>query len=173
MRRRDMILLAASGWLLMSSLTGCESLQRKLTRKSKQPQARPNPIIQFQDYSRAMTPLDRYRKHYMIFDYWNSDLLESLQRPPLNPKRYRRASSDALGELQALQGLLTEELAERLAPLIEERTKLDSRLQRGGVSDSQVLLLQRDLEAQTRRFQREFFWRKMEDHLKPQAPAAP
>ena len=171
MRRRNMILLAASGWLLMSSLTGCESLQKKLTRKPKQPQARPNPIIQFQDYSRAMTPLDRYRKHYMIFDYWNSDLLESLQRRPINPKRYRLASEESLGELQALHGLLTEELAGRLAPLIEERTELNSRLERGGVSDSQVPFLERDLEDQTRRFQREFFWRKVEDHLKPQESA--
>ena len=171
MRRRGMILLAASSWLLLSGLTGCESLQRKLTRKPKQPQARPNPIIQFQDYSRAMTPLDRYRKHYLIFDYWNSELLDAIQSRPLNPKRYRRASLDALGELQALQGLLTEELAGRLAPLIEERTELDSWLQRGGVSDSQAPPLQRDLEAQTRQFQREFFWRKVEDHLKPQESA--
>ena len=165
--QRRVVILAAGGWLLLSGLTGCESLQKKLTRKPKQPQARPNPIIQFQDYSRAMTPLDRYRKHYMIFDYWNSDLLESLQRRPLNPKRYRLASKESLGELQALQGLLTEELAGRLAPLIEERTELDRRLQRVDASDSQVPFLQRDLEAQTRQFQREFFWRKVEDHLKP------
>ena len=165
--QRRVVILAAGGWLLLSGLTGCESLQKKLTRKPKQPQARPNPVIQFQDYSRAMTPLDRYRKHYMIFDYWNSELLDAIQSHPLNPKRYRRASSDALGELQALQGLLTEELAGRLAPLIEERTELDRRLQRVDASDSQVPFLQRDLEAQTRRFQREFFWRKVEDHLKP------
>jgi len=168
MRRHPLILLAA-GWLLMGpGLAGCEALQKKLTRKPKHPKAAPTPVIQFQDYSRAMTPLDRYRKHYLIFDYWNSKLLDALQSRPLNPKRYRRASSDALGELQTLHGLLTEELATRLAPLIEDRTELDARLQRGGVSDSQVPPLQRDLEAQTRRFQREFFWRKVQDQLKPQ-----
>ena len=177
MRRHGPVILAAVGWLLMSGLTGCESLQKKLTRKPKQPKAAPTPVIQFQDYSRAMTPLDRYRKHYLIFDYWNGELFDALQSRPLNPKRYRRASSDALGELQALQGLLTEELAERLAPLIEDRTTLDTRLRQGGISDSQVPIIQRDLEAQTRRFQREFFWRKVQDHLQPQeqrrAPAVP
>ncbi|MBI2104527.1 MAG: hypothetical protein HYT90_02945 [Candidatus Omnitrophica bacterium] len=175
MARRDLIILAGVGWLLVSGLSGCESLQKKLTRKPKGPQAAPTPLIQFQDYSRAMTPLDRYRKHYLIFDYWNSELLDALQSRPLNSKRYRHASSEALGELQALQGLLAEGMAERLTPFLESRAKLDARLQRGSISDSQVPFIQRELELQTIRFQRDFFWRKAEDHLKPQeqAPAAP
>ena len=169
MRRGDLVIIAGVGWLLAGSgLAGCEALQKKLTRKPKRPREAPTPIIQFQDYSRAMTPLDRYRKHYAIFDYWNSELIDALQSRPMNPKRYRLASSEALGELQTLQGLLAEELAERLRPLLERRTELDARLRSVGVSDSQAPLLQRDLEMETIRFQRDFFWRKTEDHLKPQ-----
>ena len=156
------------GCALLLAGTGCESLQRKLTRRSKQPKPLPSPIINFQDYTRTMTPLDRYRKHYMMFDYWNDDLIESLQSSPQNPKRYKLASKEALEELGTLKGLLTEELAPRLDPLIEARARLDRQLQSGTFSLGEASSITRLLEAQTRQLQREFFWRDVQDHLKPQ-----
>ena len=152
--------------LLSAALVGCESLQRKFTRKSK-PGPPPTPIISFQDYSQAMTPLDRYRKHYLMFDYWNSDLLASLQRPPLNPKRYRLASSESLNELQELKKLLTDDIAARLSPLIEERTVLHQEIQGSSWnSPAQAMVPLRKLESQSRAFHRDFSWRDVEDHIK-------
>src|SRR3989338_3549725 len=110
---------AVSVWIvacclsLVAALTGCESLQRKLTRKKK-PQPPPAPVTVFQDYSAAMTPLDRYQKHYAIFDYWNAGLLAALEARPLNPKRVTLASTAALGELETMRTLLTESAAARL-----------------------------------------------------------
>jgi hypothetical protein len=157
--------LIAGCWLLMAA-AGCEALQRKFTRKPKHPAPRPNPIIQFHDYTQAMTPLDRYQKHYMLFDYWNSQLLAALESSPLNPKRYTRASTEALGELEQLKGLATEEAAARFDPLLEERAKLDHELQRGTFSDIQARTILSALERQTRQIHRELFWRDMQDHLK-------
>ena len=162
-------LVACSLWLA-AGLTGCESLQRKFTRKPKHATAAPSPIISFQDYSRAMTPLDRYRKHYMMFDYWNEGLIEALQSNPINPKRFKRSSSEALEELKTMSNLVVDDVAARLAPLIEERAKIDRDLQRAGFNTSQANVLGRTLEAQTRQIHREFFWRDVEDHLKPQGP---
>ena len=160
--------LVAGCWLLVAALTGCESLQRKFTRKPQQPRAAPSPITIFQDYSSARTPADRYRKHYLIFDYWQDELLEALQSPPVNPKRYKRASGESLVELRALQGLLTDEAASRMAPLLDERAKVDGQLQRGLLQPAQIPGLIQDLERQERQVNRDFFWRDVEDALKPQ-----
>lgn len=171
--------LSATSWLVKGLLVagllaagGCESLQRKLVRKPKGPKAKLTPIIAFQDYSRAMTPLDRYRKHYLMFDYWNNDLLESLKEQHPNGKRLKRASADALEELRTLQQLLVEEKAAELTPLIEERAQLDQQLQSPGLNLSVANTLARQLETQSRLIHRSFFWRDAQDHLKP-APEPP
>ena len=152
--------------LSLVAVVGCESLQRKFTRKPSQSHPL-SPIIQFEDYTRSMTPLDRYRKHLMLFDYWNNDLTESLQGSSCNAKRLRRASSESLLELQTLQGLLTDEAATRLTQLLEERAAINQQIQQGTVEPFQANVVVRTLEAQTRQMHRDFYWRKVEDRLKP------
>ena len=143
-------------------------MQRKFTRKPKFSTERKTPIINFQDYSGAMTPLDRYRKHALMFDYWNDQLLEELGTPSSSPKRLKHASGEALTELKTLCQLLADEPAARLSPLVEERATLDAQIQSGGVAAIQVGVLRRQLESQTRQIERDFSsWRKMEDQLKP------
>lgn len=157
-------LVACSVWLV-AGLMGCESLQRKLTRKPKHPSPAPSPIISFEDYTRTMTPLDRYRKHYLMFDYWNSELIEALRSNPINPKRLTRTSSESLAELETMRTLVTDELAERFVPLIQQRTKIHRELQRSGFSASSSMIIGRELEAHTRQVHRELFWRDVEDQL--------
>ena len=160
-------LVACSLWLA-AGLTGCESLQRKFTRKPKHPAAAPTPIISFQDYTRTMTPVDRYRKHYMMFDYWNSELVESLQDSSPNPKRFKRASGEALDELKTLRSLVTDDVAPQFDPLIEQRTKVNDQLQSANFSESLANAVAHAMEGQGRQIHRELFWRDVEDHLKPQ-----
>ena len=154
---------------LLTMLSGCESLQRKFTRKSKRPQPSTTPIINFEDYTRTMTPLDRYRKHYLMFDYWNSDLLDAFSSSTPNSKRYRRSSTEALGELETLHMLLADDLAAGFTPLIEERRRIDDQLQHDS-SVPQASAICRQLEAQTRQIHRQFFWRDVQDHLKEKEP---
>ncbi|MBI2093210.1 MAG: hypothetical protein HYT88_00590 [Candidatus Omnitrophica bacterium] len=160
--------------------TGCESLQRKFTRKPKHPLPRPTPVIQFEDYTGAMTPLNRYRKHYLQFQYWNGELLQALGSSPFSLKRLRRASSEALTELTTLQDLLHEEQAQLLTPLIEERLAANRQIQSVAFGTAQAQTVSHLIETQSRQIYREFFWREMEDKLRqPEtteesaAPAAP
>ncbi|MBI3319296.1 MAG: hypothetical protein HYZ89_01740 [Candidatus Omnitrophica bacterium] len=112
-----------------------------------------------------MTPLDRYRKHYVLFDYWNEQLLDEL-KPTANPKRLRQASAESLKELQVLHELLQDDAASGVVRLLDERGRLDQQLQTGSYTPSQLDLFRRQLEPQTRQIRRELFWRKVEDHLK-------
>jgi hypothetical protein len=155
-------LLAAAG---VATLGGCEALQRKLTRKPKHPPPRPSPIIQFQDYSRAMTPLERYRKHALLFDYWNDELMAALRTASVNTKRIRHTSTEALAELRMLQRLLSPEWARRLEPLVAARVRMDAQLQQGTFAPSQVNTMWRTLERQARQIHREFHWRTVEDRM--------
>ena len=124
-------------------------------------------MTQFQDYSRTFTPLDRYRKHCIMFDYWQHELVAALQRQPFNPKLLRRASADSLTELETLKSLVDETTAGRIAPLVEERAQLNRQLQSGVPSEPQARLLAAQLDGQERRLHRDFFWRDVEDRLKP------
>jgi len=157
---------------LLAGVTGCESMQRKFTRKPKHPVKPLDPIIKFEDYTRAMTPLDKYRKHFMMFNYWNGELIDALQQKSPNPKRFRRASTDSLAELQTLNSLVSGGVAERYAAAIEERQKINQRLQRPGFMPSQAPAIVSVLERQTRRIQRDFFWRDIEESIHEPAPAA-
>ena len=168
--RKAVVMSLVLGCSLAFGLTGCESVQRKFTRRPKKPQSLPTPVINFQDYTQAMTPMDRYRKHYLIFDYWNGELSAGLSAHPLNPKRYKRASSESLVELQAMQGLLSDEMAARMNPVIEQRVKLNHQLQSPAFGEAQSPIVSRTVEQQTLQIHREFFWRDVEDRLKPQAP---
>jgi len=163
--RRALLFLLTTHYVLLTGLTGCESVQRKFIRKRRD-EPRPSPVIAFQDYTRAMTPLDKYRKHYMLFDYWNTELITVLQERDVNPKRVKRASGESLQELKTMQGLLADGLAAQVAPLIAGRERLDRQLQTGAYLSSQLMLVRRELEAQSREVHRSLFWRDVEDHLK-------
>ena len=142
-------------------------MQRKLTRKPKS-YVRPSAIIQFQDYSRAMTPLDRYRKHYVMFDYWNSELLGALEGRDFNVKRLRTYSSEALQELRQLQALLQDDRAAQVEPLIAQRATVDQQINQRPLMPSDLGAIRQRLEGQTRRIHRELSWRVVEDHVKGQ-----
>ncbi len=85
----------------------------------------------------------------------------------MNSKRVKHASKESLAELQVLQGLVTDEAAARMAPIIEGRAKVHQRLQVGTVQTVHAIMVTRDVDAQTRQLNREFYWRRMEDQLKP------
>ena len=167
------LFLLTTHYSLLTGLTGCESLQKKFTRKPRTPIGRPSPVVTFRDYTEGVTPLDRYRKHFVIFEYWNDQLMTELQQRDRNPKRFRRASRESLQELQSLQGLLQPDVAVGLQPLLEARARMDQRLQHDTMIDSQHHILLRTLEAQTRQLNREFYWRKVQDRLHTPVDAGP
>ena len=149
---------------LLFTGTGCESFQRKFIKQK--PVERPSAIVNFQDYTHAMTPMERYRKHYALFDYWNAQLLEELQTHNPNAKRARDASAEALGELRTLQNLLQDEKAAVVAQMIHQREPLDRELQSGSYAASEFSTMVQRLEQQSRQIHRELYWRDVQDRLK-------
>jgi hypothetical protein len=167
-RRWFVIALITLHSSLFTGLVGCESLQKKFTRKPKTPVERPQPVVSFRNYMEGATPMDRYRKHYAMFAYWNDQLITELQQPrDMNPKRVQRASEETLQELRILSELLREDAAAELQPMIEERARLDQHLQGSMTGGTQLRNTARTLETQTRQITRRFDWRRVQDRLKP------
>lgn len=168
--RQESIALLTAYCILLTGLTGCsEALQKKFIRKKKTPQERPSPVVTFRNYMEGITPLERYRKHYAMFAYWNDQLITELQQPrDMNPKRVRHASQEALQELRALGALLREDAATELQPFLEHRTHVNRQLHGGVTTGNQLASVVRDLEAQTRQLHRRFDWRRVQDRLKAQ-----
>jgi hypothetical protein len=54
-----------------------------------------------------------------------------------------------------------------LDPIIEERESLDRQIQQEAVSASRAPAVVRILQAHMDRIHRDFFWRDVENHLKP------
>ena len=167
--KRSLALLIVS-CLLLSAGLGCESVARKFTRKPKHAPGRPSPVINFQDYSASATPLDRYRKHYMLFEYWNAELTDELQQTMMNAKRARRASHEACQELQTLRGLLPEPLRAKIDPVIDQRRRLDGQLKTDALTAAQRETVSRLLEQQTRQLHHDFASRKVQDKLTATPP---
>jgi hypothetical protein len=160
-------------WLIaacvgLAAAGGCEGLERKLIRKPKV-RPKPTPIVAFTDYTRTITPLDRYRKHAVLFDYWNGELLKELgetaPNQPVNQKRLRRMSAESVSELKIMRGLVTEAAAGRFEPVLAERERLDREIQSSTVDRSRIGSLRQRLEDQARRIRRDLFWREVQDHL--------
>ena len=166
--QRSYGVLLSAYCLVLSAGMGCESFQRKFIRKPKTVE-RPTAIVNFQDYTHAMTPLDRYRKHYALFDYWNAQLLEELQAREPNAKRARDASAEALQELRTLQGLLQDADAAGVARFIHEREPLDRELRRGSYAASGLSSMAQALERHSRQIHRDLYWRDVQDRLKEDA----
>lgn len=154
-----------SGGLIVGLVvaSGCDSFERKFIRQPKY--VRPSPVIQFQDYSKGTTPLDRYRKHALLFDYWNDLLLQELTGA-MNLKRARHMSKEALGELGVLEALLQEQPAAELAAMKAHWQHVDQQLQEAKLVPPNADALRRDLERRTRDFERHFSWKDMQDQMR-------
>lgn len=168
--RLPRLLLAAA---LLVAGAGCESMQRKFTRTKTKDEAAPSPVISFEDYNRSVTPLDLYRKHYLMFEYWNSELQNELESRAINPKRLRLASDESLIELGQLQGLLTEEAGVPLTAVIQERRAVDRQLRDANLNPSQAQVIKKTIDAHGRLLNGRFFWRSVKDQLKSRDGAAP
>jgi len=143
---------------------GCESVQKKFIRKGKTPE-RPSPVITFQDYTQSLTPMDRYQKHYAMFDYWNTLLMEELRSPTVNQKRLTHASSEALQELTTLRDLLKEGASATADQCVRERERINQQLQSGLYQVAQLSVMEHGLEMQTQHIHRELYWRSVQEQL--------
>jgi hypothetical protein len=113
----------------MITITGCSpEWQKKFIRKKKE--VKKTRIYQLKKYEKKPT-LELYRKHYVYWETWQSELIEVLGD---NHKKDMRCAIEALSNLQDMQNVLIPEKGEKLTKHINSMTQVKDMVMRNDES---------------------------------------
>ncbi len=144
-------------------LAGCETIQRKFTRKRKRKPVRPRFYQQGQD--RARPNLELYMMHYTYWKTWQKDLVSDAG---INNKRDRLAADEISSHLNDMKKYLKEDKAKKLDKYIKDVNNITFQIARGGSAVKMRLgFLKQRLDNLTARIARNFYYKKITDDIKP------
>lgn len=159
-------------YFLIVSLTGCDSLQRKFTRKKKEPVKAPR-FYQLKKYEKKPTP-ELYKKHYAYWVSWQSELIEVAGE---NSKKDKRCIEEIIGNLYDMQNILVKEKGDELTPHIERLLRVKDIIFRGDLNRANRDYVISTLQHEDRVIKSNFNYSKVKDYLKksfdepvPEAP---
>lgn len=133
------------------ALAGCDSLQRKFTRKQKYVKPVPR-LYQLKKYD-IKPSAALYSKHYAYWQSWMSELLQDLGG---NRKKDIRCVEEAISQLNDMRNILVQEKADALAKHIHRIEGVRDIIVKEELSQfnrSQILMT---LEREDRTIRREF-----------------
>ena len=164
MRRK----LAAGFFLFLAlGLTGCatlpSSLQRKFTRKKKEPLHRTSTVYLDQGPQQKQFSNEYYYKtHFTFWKTWHDDLLASLDG---NSKKLKRASEEAYSHLEQMSRYLKPEKQAELKPLLEELGLYRKKFSHGDYASAGSI--RPDLERLKRLVSNDFYFEKVKEDVLP------
>lgn len=110
-------------------LTGCESLQRKFTRKRKTQETQEEMIIVPRDYSAHPFPNDvLYKQYFIYWKSWNQELVSSLN-DYATYKKILDCVEQAIINLKKMSSYLKDEKAKELEVYIKKTEDLKNEVQ--------------------------------------------
>jgi len=146
--------------VLAVTLTGCDALQRKFTRK-KAPVKAPR-IYQEKKYVKSPTP-ELYQKHYVYWMTWQSDVLEKLGK---NRLRCMRGMEELIGHLKDMQNILVPEKGDELTPHINNLVKVRDMIAKNDLGTGNETYARMSLEREDRYIKREFSPSKVRKYIR-------
>jgi len=156
------IISAGLTLLLLLNLAGCETLQRKFTRKTKRKPIKP--MFYAEGAEETRPNLELYMMHYTYWRAWHQDLVA---RAGDNAKRDEMASEEIIGHLTDMRKYLVNGKADELGVYIDEIRNLTGQITRGGGSGMRLGYLKRKLDNIRARIARKFYYKKVRKYLKP------
>lgn len=148
------------------SVSGCQTLARKFTRKPKGEPKKEEPVIQPEVYPDAAAAKDDlYRDYSTFWEGWVDQLMEFLNEQA-NFKKQRECAYEALDNLMKMRELLNEEKAKSLEPLINEFTTVKTIVFAGRLSSSDYHYLKNKVERIKSRVHRNFAYSKISKDFK-------
>ena len=156
--KRSVITITAI--FLAVSLTGCDALQKKFTRKNTAPK-KPR-FYQIKKYTKKPSP-ELYKQHYAYWSSWQEEMMQFIGQ---NHKKDERAIEEAIGHLKDMQNILIPKKAEEMQPYIEKMEGVRAIIFRGELSFANVDSVRNTLEREDRAIKREFCYSKVKDSLR-------
>jgi hypothetical protein len=116
--------------IMMVTITGCSpEWQKKFVRKKKDVKKAPR-IYQLKKYEKKPS-LELYRKHYVYWETWQSELIEVLG---YNHKKDVRCVTEALSNLQDMRNVLVPEKGDKLTKHINSMAQVKDMVMRNDES---------------------------------------
>ena len=121
--RRWVVFVCLSAFVL--SLTGCEPLKKKFTRKKKEDKSNEIiPVLQPVEYpAKTHSAKENYEQHYSLWKVWYQDTLASIDRRD-SEKKQKYALTQAIAQLTEMKNWIVEEKQKKLSLIIEEFNKI-------------------------------------------------
>ena len=174
-KRTTLILLCA---IFLFHLAGCATVQKKFTRKKKEP-AHVAAAIYFEEgtYQKKYSNVYYYKTHYTMWKTWHEDLIKGIGG---NRKKIQRNAEETLSHLTQMRNYLVPEKQKELDPLVAEMTRYAKKFETGAYSRSEEPGMRTELQKVKRLVDSGFYYDKVASQILPDtvnlgqpAPAAP
>jgi hypothetical protein len=160
MRKAWILGLAA---VMLFDVTGCATVQKKFTRKKKEPERIPQVIyIEQGQYQKKFSNDYYYKSHYSMWQTWIDELLMQLGG---NNKKAERCAVEAYGHLEQMSNYLDEEKKAQLKPVLDDMRRIKDRFAGSGYSSGEEGNLRVELEKIKRLVANDFYYNKVKDSL--------
>ena len=148
-------------FFLAMTLTGCDSIQRKFTRKKKETKPIPR-LYQLKKYD-VKPSAELYSKHYAYWQSWMSELIQDLGD---NHKKDVRCIDEALSQLHDMQNILVQEKADALTKHIRRIEEAREIIIKEGLSQYNRNQIIMTLEREDRTVKSEFAVARIKDNIR-------
>jgi len=164
MKLKTILILSILYFLFSTSLCGCEAFRKKFVRKPKR-RKEVKTVIQTQEYESQYSIGEIYRKYFLFWRTWHEELLNSLNVQDGNRKKRIFAAKKIIENLQQMQKLLSPQMQQELEAFILKQRGIVEKLDRYNLSHGRRLHIKSTLEKQRRQIQREFNYKRIQEHL--------
>ena len=147
--------------IILSNLTGCETLAKKFRRKNKGPAKMPR-MYQMKKYP-PKPPVELYKTHYVYWVSWQSELAKCLGQ---NHKKDMLCAEQILSNLQDMQNQLAQEKAAELGKHIDAMAKVKDIIYNEELTQANKDYVGRMVDREDRYIKRDFSFKKIKKYLR-------
>lgn len=147
-------------------LAGCATVQKKFTRKKKEPAHRPSVVyIEQGAFQKKYSNAYYYKTHFVLWKTWQDELLDTWGG---NHKKVVRAAQEAWGHLSELKQYLEPEKQRALQIHLDSLEAIMQKIEGGHYSKSEEGALRVELERIYRVVAAHFYYEKVKDQILPE-----
>lgn len=156
---------SAAALLLLSLFlgSGCATVQKKFTRKKKEPAHIPSVVyIEQGAYQKKYSNDYYYRTHFTLWKSWHSELVDNIGG---NHKKVLRAAEESLSHLTELNQYLVPAKQAELKPLIDSLSAVENKIEDNRYSKSDESGFRAELEKIQRIVSNNFYYDKVKEQV--------
>lgn len=151
--------------LFLLPIAGCATVQKKFTRKKKEPQHVAATIYMEEGpYQKKYSNSYYYKMHYALWKTWHEDLIKGIGG---NRKKTERNAEESLNHLIQMRNYLVPAKQAELAPMVDELTGFTKKFESRAYSQSEEPEMRTELQKIKRLVDNDFYYDKVAGEILP------